>query len=395
ALCGTTADLGFVDASATDVWAVLAGAAGVVAAAALWWRRRFPVRVTVVTALLTVVGFADTALLLALMTLAVHRRDRNLAVFSVVGALALVVNLWRHQDTSGVESLVFTPLLVGLFVSLGAYIGARRALVSSLRERAERAEAEQSLRADQARLAERTRIAREMHDVLAHRISLVALHAGGLEVRPDVGSEHVEATAATIRATARSALEDLRRVLGVLRTESPAGSAAGAAELAPQPTLVDVQRLVADSRAAGVGVELRSEVSLHTQVPAELGRTVYRIVQEALTNVHKHARSAQAVVTLSGRPGGFLCVEVVNGRPAGGAPLLPGSGSGLVGLSERVGIADGTLLSGPEADGGFAVRARLPWPSPHPDATGPHDAPTWTPPDARISTPLRPAPGDE
>ncbi|PPK98087.1 signal transduction histidine kinase [Kineococcus xinjiangensis] len=378
---------------ATPPWLVPALFIGIASSAAMWWRRRYPVQVTVAMGALTLVSFADSALLIALLTLAVRRRDRVLAVLSVLAVPVLMLNAWWLQGMRLVESVFLTPVLVGLFVSLGAYIGARRALVDSLRERAERAEAEQSLRAEQARLAERTRIAREMHDVLAHRISLVALHAGGLEVRPDMGAEQVEATAATIRATSRAALEDLRRVLGVLRTGAPSDSAAGAAELAPQPTFVDIQHLVADSRAAGVDVELRTEVSLHTQVPPELGRTVYRIVQEALTNVHKHARSAQALVTLGGRPGSFLCVEIVNGRPAGGAPLLPGSGSGLVGLSERVGIADGTLVSGPEPGGGFAVRARLPWPTP--DGAEAADAPTWAPPDARIVTPQRLSPGDE
>ncbi|GAB7193227.1 hypothetical protein NUM3379_39360 [Kineococcus sp. NUM-3379] len=388
-------DAGFADVPEPAL--ALSAVVALLSAPLLWWRRRRPVTVAVVTALLALVSFSEASSFIALMTLAVRRRDRVLLLVSVLSVTTTTVGTWLLGRESFWLSLGGSAVFAGLFVAVGAYIGARRALVHSLRERAERAESEQALRADQARLAERTRIAREMHDVLAHRISLVALHAGGLEVRPDVGPEQVEATAATIRATSRAALEDLRRVLGVLRTDGPADSA-GAAELVPQPTLADLQRLVADSRAAGVPVELRTEVSLHTEVPVDLGRTVYRIVQEALTNVHKHARSAQAVVTLGGRPGSFLCVEVVNGRPAGGAPLLPGSGSGLVGLSERVGIADGTLVSGPEPDGGFAVRARLPWPSPDPgtgDGAQVGERPTWAPPDARIVAPLRPMPGDE
>jgi signal transduction histidine kinase len=289
------------------------------------------------------------------------------------------------RTTADGWTLAVTWSLIGvsLCVFVGAFVGARRDLVTSLRERAERAEHEQVLRSEQARLAERTRIAREMHDVLAHRISLVALHAGGLEVRPDVGADQVEATAATIRETARSALEDLRRVLGVLRAPGTLSAATSAAELAPQPTLVDVRRLVESTREAGVAAEFRTDVPVHADVPAELGRTVYRVVQEALTNVHKHAPSAQTVVTISGEVGREMLVSVVNARPSGQTAGLPGAGSGLVGLSERVGLADGTITSGPEPGGGFAVRARLPWAAPdgRPRAGG---AVTWTPPDARI-----------
>nr|WP_281373120.1 histidine kinase [Kineococcus aurantiacus] len=354
---------------------------------ALWWRRSHPV---LLCTLSLVVAFAlgfDGALYLSLVTLAVRRRDRLLVLASGVAGVAVVTSSLR-TTVDGLGVAVTTAVIgVALCVFVGAFVGARRDLVTSLRERAERAEHEQVLRAEQARLAERTRIAREMHDVLAHRISLVALHAGGLEVRPDVGAEQVEATAATIRETARTALEDLRRVLGVLRAPStvPAAlsSAATAAELTPQPTLVDVRRLVESTREAGVAAEFRTDVPVHADVPAELGRTVYRIVQEALTNVHKHAPSAQTVVTVSGEVGREMAVSVVNARPTGPSAGLPGAGSGLVGLSERVGLAQGTLTSGPEPGGGFAVRARLPWPAPDGRPRAGTSA-AWTPPDARI-----------
>nr|WP_276610801.1 histidine kinase [Kineococcus siccus] len=327
----------------------------------------------------------DGALLFALLTLAVRRRDRLLVLLSGVAVVASTLSAVRTTESAWWVAVITATAAVALAVFVGAFVGARRDLVRSLRERAERAEGEQALRAEQARLAERTRIAREMHDVLAHRISLVALHAGGLEVRPDVGADQVEATAATIRETARSALEDLRRVLGVLRTPGLSGAAASAAELTPQPTLVDVRRLVESSREAGVAAEFRTDVPVHADVPAELGRTVYRIVQESLTNVHKHAPSAPTTVTIAGEAGGSLLVEVVNARPTGERSGLPGAGSGLVGLSERVGIADGTITSGPEPGGGFAVRARLPWPTPD-GGRSRAGGPTWTPPDARIVT---------
>jgi len=351
---------------------------------ALWWRRSHPVALTIATVAVALVLAFDGAMFFALLSLAVRRRDRLLTLLAVAAFIAS----WSATMRSSLDGWVVAGLQAALGTALcafvGAFVGARRDLVRSWRERAERAEQEYTLRAEQARLAERTRIAREMHDVLAHRISLVALHAGGLEVRPDVGAEQVEATAATIRETARSALEDLRRVLGVLRAPGTVTDASSAAELSPQPSLVDLRRLVESSREAGVAAEFRTDVPLHADVPPVLGRTVYRVVQEALTNVHKHAPTAQTVVTVAGEVGSELVVAVVNARPSGGPSKLPGAGSGLVGLAERVGLSDGTITSGPEPGGGFAVRARLPWPAPE---GGPRrsSSAAWTPPDARIT----------
>jgi signal transduction histidine kinase len=214
-------------------------------------------------------------------------------------------------------------------------------------------------------MSERTRIAREMHDVLAHRISLVALHAGGLEVNPSAGPVEVERSAALIRTTARQALEDLRGVLGVLREDD---TGAGAA-LAPQPTLDDVPRLLEASRAAGVTVHLAGTIP--STVPDVVGRTAYRVVQEGLTNVHKHARGAAATVAVTGSQGTHLQIEVRNAPPVGTElnPLVPGAGMGLVGLRERVELAGGRLTCGPDPAGGFFVHASLPWPH-DPDPAG-------------------------
>jgi signal transduction histidine kinase len=194
-----------------------------------------------------------------------------------------------------------------------------------------------------------------MHDVLAHKVSLIALHAGGLEVNPAVGPEKVESSAGLIRETARQAMEDLREVLGVLRTDL---SAAGA-DLAPVPRAVDLARLVEASRAAGVNVQ--SDLVLPDDVPASVGRTVYRIVQEALTNVHKHARGVSTEVLVKGAPGTGVTVRVTNVRPVAADSLLPGSGAGLVGLRERVSLSGGSISTGPTAEGGWRVEAWLPW----------------------------------
>jgi signal transduction histidine kinase len=241
----------------------------------------------------------------------------------------------------------------------GMYVRARRQLLLTLRERAERAEADQRLHAERARTAERTRIAREMHDVLAHRISLLALHAGALEVRPDQPPEQVQQTAELLRATARQALEELRGVIGVLRDE-PGQQPTPAA---PQPTLADIPRLVDETRRAGANIEFEIRVDPTGDVPDALGRDAYRIVQEALTNIGKHARGTAARVCVGGSAGSGLHVSVRNRLPVSThpGPSLPGSGAGLLGLQERVALAGGTLIHGPDEYGDFVVNAELRW----------------------------------
>jgi signal transduction histidine kinase len=339
--------------------------------AALWWRRRWPVAVTLVGCVAFALSNLGVPALFGLTTLAIRRRDRVLAAVTAVTYLVTVLTptLTQHENVFG--QALGGIFIVGLFLALGAYVGARRDLVSSLRERAQRAESERELRAEQAKLGERARIAQEMHDVLAHKVSLIALHAGGLELNPDAGAEQVERSAVLIRLTARQALEDLRDVLGVLRADDSADGA----DLAPQPKLSDVRRLVDASRAAGVTVALMTdgdaaafsrdepENDSAAMFPEQLGRTAYRVVQEGLTNVHKHARGAAATVRLSGVRGQTLEVSVTNVRPVAAGSWLPGSGSGLVGLRERVGLAGGTLTSGPQADGGWTLVVDLPWPA--------------------------------
>ena len=208
-------------------------------------------------------------------------------------------------------------------------------------------------------MAERTRIAREMHDVLAHRISLLALHAGGLEVRPDLPPAKVRETAELLRSTARQALEELRSVMGVLREEPGQEPATPV----PQPTLADIRRLVDETRQAGGKIDLEMRVDDADSAPSSLGRDAYRIVQEALTNIRKHASGAAARVRITGAPGNGLQVSVRNRQPvhAPAGPVLLGSGAGLLGLQERVDLAGGTLVHGPDGSGDFVVEAELKW----------------------------------
>ena len=203
------------------------------------------------------------------------------------------------------------------------YIGSRRELVWTLRQRAERAEAEQELRMAQARGNERSRIAREMHDVLAHRISQISLQAGALGFRSDLDADELRANAAVIRDLANEALTDLRGVLGVLRDP-------GTGELAhaPQPTWSDLPSLVDQARDAGLHVVLTDRLPRDAPVPDVVGRTLYRIVQEGITNAGKHAPGAVVRIEVSGSP--EEGVDIVLRNPLGFGPTrTPGSGPGV------------------------------------------------------------------
>ena len=335
---------------------------GAVACLGLWWRRRRPVGVAVVLIMISA-GSASSvgAASIALFALAVHRRVGIVLPVAVLnlaaGGVYFWARPWPHQPYG--VSMVITLAVTAALVAWGMFARARRQLIWSLHERAERAEAEQRLLAERAQRAERTRIAREMHDTLAHRVSLMALHAGALEVRPDLSPTEVQATAGLIRATARQALEELRAVIGVLRDEA----VSDAAPQAPQPTLTDIARLVEDSRRAGTNVELRMAVHRPESAPGPLGRDAYRIVQEGLTNVNKHATGAATTVALTGGPGDGLRVTVRNRPPLNPlqAPTLPGAGLGLVGLAERVSLSGGTLTHGQTSNGEFALTAELRW----------------------------------
>ncbi|MEU4291350.1 histidine kinase [Kribbella sp. NPDC026596] len=240
----------------------------------------------------------------------------------------------------------------------GQWIQARQQLLGSLRERARRAEAEQGRRVAEARTLERTQMAREMHDVLAHRLSLLATYAGALEYRPDSSPERLAQAAGVIRTGVHQALDELREVISVLRDteidDLPGGR--------PQPTFDDVHALVDESRQAGTAISYDDRVTDATSLPPATGRTAYRIVQEGLTNARKHAAGHPVTLTVAGAPGDGLRIELTN-RGSNGTSLTPGSGTGLVGLTERVQLAGGTLDHGRVPGGGFRLEASLPWPT--------------------------------
>jgi signal transduction histidine kinase len=332
---------------------------GALACLSLGWRRRWPLGVALVCLVLgTFSASATIAGLLALSSLALHRSFRPALIVAALWIpQGLVYAIYAHRNDAPDVVLLSIALVVAA-TTWGMFVRARRQLLFTLRERALRAETEQLLHADQARMAERTRIAREMHDVLAHRLTLVTLHAGALEVQADLPPEKVREAAEMLRSTARQALEELRSVIGVLREEPGLQPA-----LAPQPTLTDIPRLVEETREAGAKIDFEMQVDHPGEAPIALGRDAYRIVQEALTNIGKHARGTAGRVRVSGAADSGLQVSVRNRLPVYPATglALTGSGAGLLGLQERVALAGGTLVHGPDESGDFVVDAELPW----------------------------------
>jgi signal transduction histidine kinase len=286
----------------------------------------------------------------------------GVAVAGIAGHL--VRFLWI--PTAGLSYAWWALLVVLAHATLlgwGLLGAARSALIASLRERAERAEAEQGRRVAEARAAERAAIAREMHDVLAHRLSLLATYAGALEYRPDAPPQRLSEAAGVIRSSAHQALDELRDVIALLN-DDPAEDEPDR----PVPALADLPGLVAETRAVGTPVQVRDDrhltVADATALPGRTGRTAYRVLQEALTNARKHAPGQPVSIALDGTPGARLVIEVRNALPREpvAVPAIPGAGRGLVGLTERVRLAGGQLdhATGP---GEFRLHAWLPWPT--------------------------------
>ncbi|MFD8887992.1 sensor histidine kinase [Streptomyces erythrochromogenes] len=362
---------------------------GAAVGATLVLRRRWPIAVVLVG---IAVAPAEMGFLLSvagMYSLASSEVPRRiiaaLASMSLV-ATFVVMYLKTRGDVEADPALVVALsgfVAVALTVPpmlLGLYIGARRRLMESLQERADSLERELSLLADRAeeraewaRTEERTRIAREMHDVVAHRVSLMVVHAAALEAVAVKDPARAAKNAALVGDMGRQALTELRQMLGVLRAAPPkvavAAAAATAVPVGPValvggadegPSLEELEALVGQSRAAGMAVEMvvQGEGAAYA---AELEQTAYRVVQEALTNCHKHAPGARVVVRLAHREG-EVAMQVENGPCEGQADGvgLPSGGNGLVGMRERVLGLGGVFVSGPTDAGGFRVSAVLP-----------------------------------
>ncbi|MEU2683530.1 histidine kinase [Streptomyces hygroscopicus] len=415
---------------------------GLVVGSALVLRRRWAIAVVLISIAITPAEMGLLLGVVGLYTLASSEVPRRftavLAGMAGVGTfLVTMIDFRRAGEESGLgtsvwEGPMFAVLLtLGLTappVLLGLYVRARRRLVESLRERADGLERELSLlaeraeeRAEWARNEERTRIAREMHDVVAHRVSLMVVHAAALQAVALKDPEKASKNAALVGDMGRQALTELRQMLGVLRSEDGlrapgaggpaaaasgssagssapessasgssgggadgvAGSSAGerplasvaaaasaaaeAAEAAGKgaealggPRLAELEALVGQSRAAGMAVELSVEGE-ERRYAASVEQTAYRVVQEALTNVHKHAPGASARVRVAHRVA-EIAVLVENGPSERGAADagLPSGGNGLVGMRERVSTLGGGFVSGATEAGGFRVSAVIP-----------------------------------
>ncbi len=376
---------------------------GVLTGSTLVLRRQWPIAVVLISVAVTPAQMGVLLTVVGLYSLAASEVPRR-----IIGALAgmsflgtLIVSVVRVQQDSAAHAETFqvanwaVPFLaittaLGVTappVLLGLYVGARRRLMDSLQERNESLERELGLlaeraeeRAEWARGEERTRIAREMHDVVAHRVSLMVVHAAALQAVARKDPEKAVKNAALVGDMGRQALTELREMLGVLRAGNPvprradrmpleavgvaAAAAASRAEAEADggPLLSEVEELVEQSRAAGMVVQVSVEGEVRAYAAA-VEQTAYRVVQEALTNVHKHAAGAKTYVRLAHR-GAEVAMQVENEPPpepgAAASAGLPSGGNGLVGMKERVAGLGGVFVSGPTDAGGFRVSAVLP-----------------------------------
>jgi len=318
----------------------------------LLWTRHAVAAALMLAALTAVSGAATPAATGAVLVVARWFPVRPALAVALAGTAGHAIQaLWRPVGLPLGWWLVCDVAVHAALLGWGAYGQERAVVLATLRERARRAEAEQEQRVAEARVAERTRIAREMHDTLAHRLSLLAATAGALEYRPDAPPEQLAEAAGRVRAGVSGALDDLRTVVGLLRATAPD-------DLGPLPTLDDVPRLVAEAAGAGadVGYERRGDAA----PPPAVAVAAYRAVQEGLTNARRHAPGAAVRVVVDVRPGEVRVVVTDDGGRSGGDPALAGTGTGLIGLRERVSLLGGSLDAGPRHPG-YALDVRIPW----------------------------------
>lgn len=335
------------------------------------WRRRWPVAVLVAVTVpemalqaAEMVGAGFMNVLIAAYSLGAYVAGRRLKVTSVITFACLVgfVTLGVVEDDVEVAAVISTAVLYVGAIVLGDNMRRRRERADELVERAERAERERELLATQQVQLERTRIAREMHDVVAHSLSVMIIQAGAarrqLRANPDRATESLEA----IEATGREAMTEMRRILGVLRDVDPGGTIAGIsstdeATRSPQPSLAALDDLVAASADLPIGLHVSGDLAA---LPAAIELSAFRVVQEALTNIRRHAGPVRRVEVRLEHVDGALTVLIDDDGRGASAASGEGQGYGLLGMRERVGVFGGHLDAGPRAGGGWRVRAVFP-----------------------------------
>jgi signal transduction histidine kinase len=326
---------------------------------ALLFRRRWPFAVLAVTAAATIAANPDEALpltvIVALYTIASTRPWRQTVVAVAVLVAGNVLNIVVDGNDLNAGPVIGFGVQCVAVAAVGLYIGGRRATLDALRERAERLDRERELLADRAVAEERVRIAQELHDVVAHNVSLIVVKAQALGAT--VPDERVTEATDGIADLGRQAMAEMHRTLKLLRTPDD-----DAAQRAPQPGLANLDRLLEQSRAAGLDVRLAVEGEPR-ELSQSLDLSAFRIVQEALTNVVKHAGHARASVTVGYRPQALelSVVDSGNASASAGPAIAPAGGHGLVGMRERAAMFGGTLTARPRADHGFEVTAVLPY----------------------------------
>lgn len=340
----------------------------VIGIASFWlvrYRRRWPTSIALLLNAATALSYGAVGpAMLSTVSMSTRRRWREIVPVAVVMLAASIAGGFRPvTGDSGDYSLAAIDYAyigmsmmatIGMPIGWGLYIGSRRKLEHTLHQRAERLEQDQELRAQHARDAERAQIAREMHDVLAHRISQVSMQAGAIAYRTDLDADALRRAAADLQASANAALVDLRGVLGVLRDPE-----SGATLDVPQPRFSDIDTLLDHARSSGLRVD--SHVDVDSEVDDTIGRTLYRVTQECLTNVRKHAPNATVTIRISGSPTTGIDFVSSNPLPIGRpSQAVPTSGYGLVGLAERAALVGGTLTA-TESHGEFSVACHLPW----------------------------------
>jgi signal transduction histidine kinase len=325
----------------------------VVAALALTVRRRWPYVVFALTLPATAVSTAVVAGAVALYTVAVTTRNRRtLAVCATLYSLCGAATIWTHelQDSTRVELIVsvgYNLATAAAAIFLGQLVQTRRDLQQRLTEIHEAREHEQQLLTEKVLATERAQLAREMHDVVSHQVSLITIQAGALLV--NTTDADTRTTAQTIRDLAVRTLDELRHMVTVLRASGTAPT-----ELTPQPTLAGLGQLIATS-----GIDTHLDGDLPTHLDAAAQRAIYRTVQEALTNIRKHAPGATATIRTR-HDDATIEVVITNTPPTRPTLPLPGARHGLIGLRERTELLGGAITAGPTPGDGYEIRLRLP-----------------------------------